>query len=1466
MLRQYLIRYGVIIIMKKIIKPILAICLLMLTFTNSGAITIHVGEGSTATTTVLPIRTRGYYNYSQQIYTKAQINKAGMIHSISFHFEGGGATNSSLWDVYLGHTTKTNFSSNSDWVPVGNLTRVFSGAITLSAGNWTTVTLSTPFLYNNSDNLVVAVDENDSGRADTEGNFSAFTSGANTGLHLDRWLIDIDPGSPTTIFTSPTRTNLLSQVKFDIRIADPTNVTASAASTSQIDLAWLRNNAQDNVMIAYNTTNTFGTPTDGTSYSAGNAIPGGGTVIYNGSGTSFSHASLSANTSYYYKVWSAGTYDAQSVAYSPGVTGNAKTALVIANPTSVTATAISETQINLAWMRNSTPNNVMVAYSTTNSFGTPVFGTSYSTGNPIPGGGTVIYNGNGTSFNHTALTANTIYHYKLWSVGNDGVQPVAYSSGVTISAKTPVVIANPTSVTATAASAAQIDLAWMRNATPDNVMIAYSSTNSFGTPVPGTSYPAGNPITGGGTVIYNGNGTNFNHTPLNANTNYYYKLWSVGNYGAQPVAYSTGVTTSAQTQILNLPNPRYVAEWEQAEGAIVSYSGRFGLPNAMLKDISESGKLYVIRPSRNATACRNALTAAQVNMSNVVYITAALDSYWVRDYGPWTVFDGNNEMKIVDFTYNRPRTNDNNSTTALATALNLPRYMMNIRAAGGNIMTDGHGKAMSTNLILTENPTLSETDINLMFENYLGVTEYQKYADPFSGSSIDHIDLWAKLIDVDKVMIARVPSNHSDYTSIEAAVSAWQGKTSSYGTPYRIYRVDCGTGNSINPYINSYIFNKTIYLPQMSSSPSAADNAARAAYASAMPAYTIKGYYSTGIDAWLSSDAIHCRVNTKFDKDLIFVRHTPIQSAYPGSTVSISTDISSTLSVANDSTYVSYRYWDQTTAQYTNWMTVPLNPAFGNTWSVDIPTPASGDSLLYTIRATNSAGRTCDRSLNGRLDPFRIKLEGYHYRSVRDGNWDDPSTWEYSTDLITWATATQAPHSENSLSITVRDPDTVTLGSSVNADQMTIESGGTIIVAAETTLTLDNGPGTDLTINGKLTITGSLVFAPGASSTGANSTIEFNGTIPQVAGSGFPAEIMNLIINNPSGVSITEGTIVTGTLTQTSGEIANISEIDGYCSATKNHLSFPGTGNKISGWSIAMTGAALYPQRIDRKWDISGAYTGTKSVTFYWTEDDDHGYDWVAMGKVPTVYCGNTALPASTVYSVSEPIRTVTVEIAAQLTKGSYTIGAANNDTLPVELSYFRAQVFQGTSIMLQWKTQSETNVSGFQIYRHTEEDLASAIMKDAFIPATNTSQTQYYVYYDREIYDIGSYYYWLESVDFDGSNKFYGPIPVHFEGLQPGIPSIPAITCIAKNFPNPFNPHTRLVYGMEKDGELSIDIYNVRGQKVRSLLQANAKTGWHTVDWDGTNDLGQQLGSGVYYFRMLTQGKTLLHRATLLK
>ncbi len=102
---------------------------------------------------------------------------------------------------------------------------------------------------------------------------------------------------------------------------DPINLTATTISSDEIDLTWALNSTNDNVLLAWSPTSTFGTPANGTIYTAGQTIPGGGTVLSYNTNTSFNHTGLTENTTYYYKAWS----KLSTNTYSPGVTANATT-------------------------------------------------------------------------------------------------------------------------------------------------------------------------------------------------------------------------------------------------------------------------------------------------------------------------------------------------------------------------------------------------------------------------------------------------------------------------------------------------------------------------------------------------------------------------------------------------------------------------------------------------------------------------------------------------------------------------------------------------------------------------------------------------------------------------------------------------------------------------------------------------------------------------------------------------------------------------------------------------------------------------------------------------------------------------------------------------------------------------------------------------------------------------------------
>ena len=119
---------------------------------------VMIGDGGTSTSDYLP--SYNYYNYtlSEQIYTSAELGSAGVITSIAFYNAGTAKTRT--YDFYLKATTKSTFTGSTDWIAVSTGDKVFSGSVTMVANDWTTITFSTPFVYDGTSNVVLVADDN----------------------------------------------------------------------------------------------------------------------------------------------------------------------------------------------------------------------------------------------------------------------------------------------------------------------------------------------------------------------------------------------------------------------------------------------------------------------------------------------------------------------------------------------------------------------------------------------------------------------------------------------------------------------------------------------------------------------------------------------------------------------------------------------------------------------------------------------------------------------------------------------------------------------------------------------------------------------------------------------------------------------------------------------------------------------------------------------------------------------------------------------------------------------------------------------------------------------------------------------------------------------------------------------------------------------------------------------------------
>ncbi len=219
---------------------------------------------------------------------------------------------------------------------------------------------------------------------------------------------------------------------------------------------------------------------------------------------------------------------------------------------------------------------------------------------------------------------------------------------------------------------------------------------------------------------------------------------------------------------------------------------------------------------------------------------------------------------------------------------------------------------------------------------------------------------------------------------------------------------------------------------------------------------------------------------------------------------------------------------------------------------------------------------------------------------------------------------------------------------------------------------------------------------------------------------------------------------------------------------------------------------------------------------------------------------------------------TTTATITVAAAKGPNDIivlfPKSQDEPLAVNLSSFSAVLTADMFVKIAWVAESETSHSGYNVLRSTEKNISNAVYVNSELISSGTplgSQISY-TYTDSATEQNTVYYYWLESVSLEGSSEFFGPLTVTVGGGSgPETPEIPVFTALLNAYPNPFNPSTNLRYSMKEAGKVQIDIYNTKGQLVRSMNANHTTPGYYSMTWDGRDASGRTVGSGVYMYQM---------------
>jgi hypothetical protein len=177
---------------------------------------------------------------------------------------------------------------------------------------------------------------------------------------------------------------------------------------------------------------------------------------------------------------------------------------------------------------------------------------------------------------------------------------------------------------------------------------------------------------------------------------------------------------------------------------------------------------------------------------------------------------------------------------------------------------------------------------------------------------------------------------------------------------------------------------------------------------------------------------------------------------------------------------------------------------------------------------------------------------------------------------------------------------------------------------------------------------------------------------------------------------------------------------------------------------------------------------------------------------------------------------------------------------LPVELGYFNFKI-SGNTVNLSWQTVWEINNKGFYVQRFDDKGIWQ---ETGFVHGKgNSSMPAEYTFTDKNL-NSGVYKYRILQTDYNGASEYF-----YLNGDV--IIGNAAEFSLYQNYPNPFNPVTKISYSLSHDASVKLEIFDVTGKLVRTLVDQTESAGYRSVEFNGAG-----LASGIYFYRLIAAGK----------